>query len=129
MEKRPENAEGPSPEERREAAERIDEARAGNERLVASLTRLWDGVVEASTQANIDDEHDPEGATVAFERAQLRDALKQARSDLEDLGRAAERLRAGEYWVCERCGGSIPGARLAARPTTARCIDCAGKPL
>lgn len=128
MEKRPESAEGPSPGERREAAARIDEARAGNERLVASLTRLWDGVVEASAQSNIDDEHDPEGATVAFERAQLRDALKQARSDLEDLDRAAERLHAGEYWVCERCGGPIPAARLAARPTASRCIDCMGKP-
>ncbi|SCK13551.1 TraR/DksA family transcriptional regulator [Streptomyces sp. WMMB 322] len=128
MEKRPENAKDPSPQQRREAAERIDEARSGNERLVASLTRLWEGVVEASAQANIDDEHDPEGATVAFERAQLRDALKQARADLAELDTAAERLRTGEYWLCELCGRPIPVARLAARPTARRCIDCAAKP-
>lgn len=114
-------------EQRRAAAERIDAARAGSERLIASLTRLWDGVVEASAMTNIDDEHDPEGATVAFERAQLRDALKQARADLDDLDRAAERVRTGDYWVCERCGGPVPEARLEARPAARTCVACAEK--
>jgi DnaK suppressor protein len=116
---------GVSEEQRRAAAERIDAARDGSERLVESLTRLWDGVVEASAMTNIDDEHDPEGATVAFERAQLRDALKQARADLDDLDRAAERVRTGDYWVCERCGGPIPTPRLDARPTATTCVVCA----
>lgn len=128
VEPRPGNAEGPSPEQRREAAERIEAARAESERLAASLARLWDGVVEASAQSNIDDEHDPEGATVAYERAQLRDAIEQTRAGLADLERAAERLNAGEYWICELCAGPIPVERLAARPTARRCIDCAGKP-
>ena len=116
-----------SPAQRKAAAERIDDARASGQRLIDSLTRLWDGVVEASTMTNIDDEHDPEGATVAFERAQLRDMLRQARADLDDLDRAAERVRTGAYWVCERCGGPIAPERLAARPTATVCITCANK--
>ncbi|WP_181763590.1 TraR/DksA family transcriptional regulator [Streptomyces albidus (ex Kaewkla and Franco 2022)] len=111
--------------DQRAATERIDEARASGVRLIESLRRLWDGVVEASEQANIDDEHDPEGATVAFERAQLRDVLKQAHADMDDLDRAAERLRTGDYWVCDICGGPIAVERLAARPTATTCIRCA----
>ncbi|OEV27406.1 hypothetical protein AN219_22890 [Streptomyces nanshensis] len=113
--------------QRRAAADRIDAARADSERLIGSLTRLWDDVVEASAMTNIDDEHDPEGSTVAFERAQLRDALKQARADLDDLDRAAERVRTGDYWVCERCGGPVPAERLDARPTASTCVACAEK--
>jgi RNA polymerase-binding transcription factor DksA len=110
------------------AKEQIDGARASGVRLFESLTRLWDDVVEASALTGNDDEHDPEGATVAFERARLRDTIKQARADLDDLDRAAQRIRTGEYWVCERCGSPIAVERLTARPTTRVCIICAHKP-
>lgn len=118
---------GHPPPEWQAATELISEARSGTERLIESLTRLWDGIVEASAVSNIDDEHDPEGATVAYERAQLRDVLKQARADLDDLDRAAQRVATGEYFICERCGGPISAARLTARPTARRCIACASK--
>jgi RNA polymerase-binding transcription factor len=36
---------------------------------LADLTGDFNDVVEASRDANADDEHDPEGATIAFERA------------------------------------------------------------
>ncbi len=109
------------------AAERIAEDRASTERLIGSLTRLWDGVVEAASLTANDDEHDPEGATVAFERAHLRDMLKQAHADLDDLERAAQRIATGAYGSCERCGGPISAGRLTARPTARTCIDCANK--
>ncbi|QZY20935.1 TraR/DksA family transcriptional regulator [Streptomyces decoyicus] len=103
------------------------EDRASTERLIGSLTRLWDGVVEAASLTANDDEHDPEGATVAFERAHLRDMLKQAHADLDDLDRAAQRIASGAYGSCERCGGPISSGRLTARPTARTCIDCANK--
>ncbi|MGW7022785.1 TraR/DksA family transcriptional regulator [Streptomyces decoyicus] len=109
------------------ATERIAEDRASTERLIGSLTRLWDGVVEAASLTANDDEHDPEGATVAFERAHLRDMLKQAHADLDDLERAAQRIATGAYGSCERCGGPISSERLTARPTARTCIDCANK--
>ncbi|MEU8994407.1 TraR/DksA C4-type zinc finger protein [Streptomyces caniferus] len=109
------------------AAERIAEDRASTERLIESLSRLWDGVVEAAALTANDDEHDPEGATVAFERAHLRDMLKQAHADLDDLDRAAQRIAAGTYGLCEHCGEPISAGRLTARPTATTCIDCAHK--
>ena len=39
-------------------------------------------MVAASRDSNADDEHDPEGATIAFERAQLRAILSQGVADL-----------------------------------------------
>ncbi|KOG47626.1 TraR/DksA family transcriptional regulator [Streptomyces decoyicus] len=126
MEDRTEST-GGSPAQWAAAAERIAEDRASTERLIGSLTRLWDGVVEAASLTANDDEHDPEGATVAFERAHLRDMLKQAHADLDDLDRAAQRIASGAYGSCERCGGPISSGRLTARPTARTCIDCANK--
>ncbi len=37
---------------------------------IEALTREFDAVVAASRASNADDEHDPEGATIAFERQQ-----------------------------------------------------------
>lgn len=95
--------------------------------LAESLSRQWDAIVEASALGSNDDEHDPEGVTVAFQRAQVRGMLDQARTDIVDLDLAAERVRSGAYWVCERCDGPIADERLAARPAARTCITCANK--
>lgn len=117
-----------SPAARQRAATRqIAEARTATERLVGSLTRQWDSIVAGSALTSDDDEHDPEGATVAFERAQVQDLLRQARADLADLDTATDRVRTGDYWVCERCGGPIAEERLEARPVTRVCIACANR--
>jgi RNA polymerase-binding transcription factor DksA len=91
----------------------------------ASLKRALDAIAEASALTTNDDEHDPEGATVAFERAQILGLLSQARGDLDDLDRAAQRLRDGTYGTCERCGRAIAEQRLAALPAAKTCINCA----
>ncbi len=103
----------------------IAAARADALRLVEALTHRQDAIVEASAFTTNDDEHDPEGATIAFERAQVQDMLAQARVELADLDRAAERVRTGVYTVCEHCGGPIALERLAARPSARTCITCA----
>jgi DnaK suppressor protein len=118
---------GLSPAQRRAAEELIGEERARTVRLIDSLMRQWDGIVDASALTTNDDEHDPEGATVAFERAQVQDLLRQARVDLGDLDRATQRVETGEYQVCERCGGPISEGRLVARPAARTCIGCANK--
>ncbi|GAB2832932.1 TraR/DksA C4-type zinc finger protein [Actinocorallia aurea] len=115
----------PTKDERARAAALIGEARAANERLMASLTDLWDELVASSEGSNADDEHDPEGATIAFERERLTDSLTRARADLAALDDAAARLSEGTYWTCASCGGPIAPARLAARPTARTCIACA----
>jgi RNA polymerase-binding transcription factor DksA len=105
----------------------IAAARADALRLVEALTRRQDAIIEASAFTANDDEHDPEGATIAFERAQVQDMLAQARVELADLDRAAERVRTGTYTVCERCGGPIAAGRLEARPAARTCITCANR--
>jgi DnaK suppressor protein len=92
---------------------------------IDALSREFDGIVESSAGVATDDEHDPEGATIAFERAQLAALIGQARGHLAELDDALDRLRQGSYGRCERCGQPIAAARLAARPAARTCITCA----
>jgi RNA polymerase-binding transcription factor DksA len=92
---------------------------------IESLTREFDGVVAASKASNADDEHDPEGATIAFERQQVVALLDQAQRRLADVDAALARRAAGGYGICETCGRPIAPERLAARPAARTCIDCA----
>ena len=89
------------------------------------LTREFDAIVAASQASNADDEHDPEGATIAFERQQVVALLDQARRRLADVEAALARREAGTYGICETCGRPIAPERLAARPAARTCIDCA----
>jgi DnaK suppressor protein len=102
--------------------------RASTLKRLHALVADYDGIVTASADANADDEHDPEGATIAFERAQVGALVAQAQSYLGDLDRALARLAEGRYWACERCGSPITPERLSARPATRTCIRCAAMP-
>jgi RNA polymerase-binding transcription factor DksA len=90
------------------------------------MSSEFDGIVADSQYANADDEHDPEGSTIAYERAQVAALIAGAQSNLADLDRALERLSAGCYSVCERCGGQISPERLEALPAIRTCFACAG---
>jgi DnaK suppressor protein len=92
---------------------------------LANLTHDFDTVVAASRDTNADDEHDPEGATIAFERSQVGALIRQAHHHLVDIGVALTRLDTGTYEICERCGRPIGDERLKVRPVARTCIDCA----
>lgn len=94
-------------------------------RQLAAVTSDFDDVVAAASDVATDDEHDPEGSMIAYERARTAALAEQARTHLADIERALSRLDGGDYARCERCGGDIGSARLQARPTARRCIDCA----
>jgi RNA polymerase-binding transcription factor DksA len=104
-------------------ARRRDETLAQIEALTRSLREIIDAAADVAT----DDEHDPEGHTIAFERAQVAALLGEARSRLADLDLARARLAAGAYGRCERCGQPIAPGRLDARPAARTCITCAGR--
>lgn len=99
--------------------------RAEAERRLRALERDLAAVKQASEGSNADDEHDPEGATIAFEREQLSALVRRARQRVLDLDAALERLDDGTYARCRSCGGTIPSARLEALPATQTCRDCA----
>jgi DnaK suppressor protein len=92
---------------------------------MAALARDLAAITGAQEFVATDDEHDPEGATIAFERAQLASLVDSARARIADVERALARLDAGGYGTCERCGGQIGAERLAALPTATACIACA----
>lgn len=101
-----------------------DERQRTLERL-AQLSSDFDHVVAASRDSNADDEHDPEGTTIAFERSQLSAFVRQAREHLAEVEAAIRRMEAGTYGTCEQCGRPIADARLEARPVARTCIHCA----
>jgi RNA polymerase-binding transcription factor DksA len=45
-------------------------------------------------------------------------------AEVGDIEVALQRLTAGCYGICTRCGGAIPLARLAVYPTAKRCLPC-----
>lgn len=92
------------------------------ERL-AALRREFDDVVDAAEGANGDDEHDPEGLTIAYERSQIAAFITQAEQHLAEIEAAQRRIAEGTYGLCEVCGGRIPDARLEARPTATTCVE------
>jgi RNA polymerase-binding transcription factor DksA len=98
--------------------EERDEVRA---RLV-SMTRDLESLFAASADSNADDEHDPEGQTIAYERSQLSVLIQGAQQHLAGIEAAAIRLQQGSYGVCEVCDQPIPAARLEARPTARTCV-------
>ncbi|MDN5855706.1 MAG: TraR/DksA C4-type zinc finger protein [Actinomycetia bacterium] len=103
----------------------LEAERENARRRLADLTQDFDAVVTGSRDANVDDEHDPEGATIAFERSQLGALIRQTEHHLDEVDAALKRLDAGMYGTCESCGGSIALGRLEARPEARTCIRCA----
>ena len=74
-----------------------------------------------------DDEHDPEGVTLSTEWARLTGLHAAAVRELAEIDEAQVRWDAGTYGICIDCGRSIPIARLRARPSATRCVECAEK--
>jgi RNA polymerase-binding transcription factor len=98
-------------------------------RRIAELEREFRGIVASAADGSSggDDEHDPEGATIAFERQHVAALLAQARSQLAAIEAASGKLDAGSYDRCGICGGSIGAERLAARPAALTCVRCAAR--
>jgi RNA polymerase-binding transcription factor len=107
------------------AASRIASARAEAESRSAALSVQIEALAEQQALTTHDDEHDPEGVTIAFERAQLLGLRAGARKEISALDRATSRLRAGNYGRCVNCGNVIPDARLEALPAAETCLNCA----
>ena len=102
--------------------------RADAQEQAAVLAADLEGIIAAATSVATDDEHDPEGTTIAYERAQAAALLTGARARLREIDGALARLAAGEYGRCGSCGEQIAPERLAARPATTTCISCANLP-
>ncbi|MEO9328955.1 TraR/DksA family transcriptional regulator [Gordonia aurantiaca] len=104
----------------------IDE-RARTTALIESLSARLESVIEATADSASDDEHDPEGTTLAVERGQLVAQLERSRVRLEEIDAALERLGRGVYGRCETCGDEIDAERLEVLPAARQCVKCAAR--
>ena len=110
-----------------EVRQRLADEREQALARLASLTGDHEAMVAASLDTNADDEHDPEGATIAVERSQIGALVRQVRHHVAEVDAALDRVADGTYGVCEVCGGDIGAARLDALPAARTCIGCAGR--
>lgn len=110
---------------RPDVSARLDAEREEAGDRIAALERQVGWLAEQQAHDTHDDEHDPEGVTIAVQRAQLLGLLAGARRDLAALDRAAARLAVDGYGRCLRCGRDIAEARLEALPAAETCIACA----
>ena len=106
-------------------AVRLDALRAAAlERLASGRAELLD-VLDSASSTTGDDEHDPEGATIGFERAQAQASVDAAVARLNEIDAALERVATGTYGRCTVCGAAISAERLEARPAAPSCVTCA----
>jgi DnaK suppressor protein len=102
-----------------------DAARAQLERLERDFSAVVASAAEGS--AGSDDEHDPEGATVAFERQHLAALISLERKQLCAIDAALAKIAARTYEICDTCGEPIGAERLEARPASLTCVRCAAR--
>jgi DnaK suppressor protein len=70
------------------------------------------------------DEGFADSAAATTERASAIALAEQLSSHRSDILKALERIEAGTYGKCERCGNEIPVERLEAIPTATLCVSC-----
>lgn len=99
--------------------------RAEAEGQLASLADAMAGIRRSRIDSPADDEHDPDGPTMSAEWSRISGLQREVGDEIAALDRALERMRAGTYGICSRCGRPIAPARLEARPAADLCIDCA----
>jgi DnaK suppressor protein len=110
--------------ERRALRAAIHEEMSHLDEQIDALTRRFDDIVDSADLTSTDDEHDPEGATIAFERSQVSSLLRQTASDRTALRETLDRLDDDSYGMCEVCAEFIGAERLIALPATKRCVRC-----
>lgn len=71
------------------------------------------------------DPNTAEGGSLAFELEKELSLAQNAQDLLTQVNRALERIKKRRYGICEKCGRSIPVARLDALPYTRLCVECA----
>ena len=102
----------------------LNQEREQKRTLLDSLRGDIRSVSAARVDSNVDDEHDPEGSTIAFELSQAGALMEQSRAGLEQIEAALARIDDGTYGVCESCGNPIGKMRLMAFPRATLCMTC-----
>jgi len=92
---------------------------------IESTKSIMASFLDSRRGVEIDDEHDPEGATLALQFSETSALLSNSRRHLDEVNAALGRMTRGTYGSCQSCGIDIPLDRLDARPFAAHCVRCA----
>ncbi len=91
----------------------------------ADLQQRLLGLSDAAQEANVGlGNHMAEDATAAFDQATTVSLQRGHQLALQQVEDALQRITAGTYGQCERCGDEIDFARLKAVPQTTLCMAC-----
>lgn len=104
----------------------LESERARKALLLPALREDISSANAARQNSNVDDEHDPEGSTIAFELSQAAALMQQSSATLAQVEAALGRIADGGYGYCGVCGVRIAKGRLEARPWTPYCVAHAG---
>ncbi len=97
------------------------------ERLEADIAALDHEERNSQSEAsgeNVYRDHMADQGTATFEREMDMTFEENERDALDRVRAALDRLEAGTYGTCARCGADIPAARLEAVPSAILCIQC-----
>lgn len=81
-----------------------------------------DALREITGDSSIDN-HPADQGTEDFERAKDTALNERTERAIERIGQALNRMKTGEYGICETCGKPIPYERLEVIPYTQYCIE------
>lgn len=70
------------------------------------------------------DNHPADAATETYEREKDLAMDENIDDMIESIDRALEKIEAGNYGICDRCGNEISKGRLEVIPYAAFCIEC-----
>ena len=105
--------------------ERIERLRGYLLEQQASLRQQLVGLSHAVHEANVGlGNHMAEDATAAFDQATTVSLRRGHELTLRQVERALQRMAAGNYGRCDRCGDEIDFARLKAVPHAMLCMAC-----
>lgn len=114
-----------SPGQSTDLRSRLAQERRLAEGQISAMTAQLEEIIASSQFVATDDEHDPDGSTVAFERSKVSAMLTHSRARLAEVEAALERLDTTSYGLCEGCERPIAVERLLARPVARLCVACA----
>jgi DnaK suppressor protein len=103
---------------RNELKQRLEDEKLSLERQLADYGAGGDGIDVALGEGFAD------SGQATAERTEALGIVETLRSQRKEVVDALQRMAAGKYGFCERCGQEIPEARLEAVPSARLCVSC-----
>ena len=93
--------------------------------LLARVRQQRGGAISrAEAAAEARGQESDDWAKATEERDLLIGLEERDSAELVAIDAALQRIADGSYGLCLQCGASLPAARLHARPTAERCVNC-----